>query len=56
MTRLIALALTLVLPACSGDQAVPSGEENEQLDSAENLLNNAPDELETVGERIPEGG
>lgn len=55
MVRLpIALALSLTLSACSSDDAVPSRAENEQLDSAENLLDTAPDELDTVGEQLPD--
>jgi len=55
MTKLpIALMLALALSSCSGDDAVPSGAENEQLDSAENLLNAAPDELDSIDDRLPE--
>jgi hypothetical protein len=50
----IVLVMSLALSGCTGDDAVPSSAENEQLDSAENLLNAAPDELDSVDERLPE--
>lgn len=53
--RLKAAVVLMLAPlsACSSGESVPSGEENRHLDSAENLLNAAPDELDTVGERLP---
>lgn len=54
MARLMAIALLLAVPACQGDEAVPSGAQNRQLDGGENLLNAAPDELDTVSERMPQ--
>ena len=44
-TLLIGIAL---LTACSGDPAVPTGEENRQLDDASQMLNEAPANLEAV--------
>lgn len=49
-----AFAACLLVSACSADEAAPSPEENRQLDSAENLLDEAPDQLNTVGETLPE--
>ena len=46
-TATLFLALSL-LTACSEDPAVPTGEENRQLDDASQMLNEAPANLEAV--------
>ncbi len=49
MSKLACLAAVLLcLTACSRDQAVPTAEENRQLDDAANLLDQAPASLENV--------
>lgn len=50
----VALAVALVsLSACGSDATEPSTEENRQLDAAENLLDEAPNELESVSDTLP---
>ena len=44
-TLLVCLAL---LTGCSGDPAVPTSEENRQLDDASQMLNDAPANLGAV--------
>ena len=44
-TLLVCLTL---LTGCSGDPAVPTSEENRQLDDASQMLNEAPANLEAV--------
>ena len=48
LARFTGLMLALLLPACGGDEATPSSEENRQLDAAENMLDEAPRELDSV--------
>jgi len=46
--------LLLILPvACKGDAPVPSERENNRLDSASDLLDQAPNALGNVEERLP---
>lgn len=49
--------IALLLPtACQRDAAVPTERDNKRLDSASNLLDQAPNALETVDERLPDTG
>ena len=43
------IGLTL-LTGCDGNSSVPTGEENRQLDDASAMLNDAPANLEAVGD------
>ena len=45
--------LAMLTTACKRDDAVPSERENTRLDSASNLLDQAPNALEVVDERLP---
>ena len=54
MARTLALVAALLATACQGDDSAPSSEENRQLDTAENLLEDAPNQLQSVGETLPE--
>ena len=55
LTIAVALAIAaMAMSACSDGKGVPSAQENEQLNSGEDLLNTAPAELENVGEQLPE--
>lgn len=51
---LVAAMLLPVLSGCDRDAPVPSQRENEQLDNASALLNQAPADLDTVNERLPD--
>ena len=48
MRRSTTILLLVTLAACSREAAVPTSEENAQMDDAANLLNQAPDELEAI--------
>jgi hypothetical protein len=56
MPKLACLAAALLfLTGCNRDQAVPTAEENRQLDDAANLLDQAPASLENVDDSAVAG-
>ena len=48
MRRSTCLVMLLLLAACGREAAVPTTEENAQMDDAANLLDRAPEDLEAV--------
>ena len=48
MRRSTCLVAALLLAACGQEAAVPTTEENAQMDDAANLLDRAPEDLEAV--------
>jgi hypothetical protein len=48
MRRSVAILALLSLAACQREAAVPTSEENAQMDDAANLLDQAPEDLEAV--------
>ena len=50
MRRSTCLVAALLLAACGQETAVPTTEENAQMDDAANLLDQAPEDLEAVAD------
>jgi hypothetical protein len=48
MRRLTTILALLALAACSREDAVPTSEENAQMEDASNLLDQAPNALDAV--------
>jgi hypothetical protein len=48
MRSILLMALLVPATACSRDAPVPTTEENEQMDAAANLLDQADDDLESI--------
>ena len=48
MRRSTTILVLVTLAACSREAAVPTSEENAQMEDAANLLDQAPDDLEAI--------
>jgi predicted small lipoprotein YifL len=48
MRRLMTILALLTLASCGREAAVPTSEENAQMEEAANLLDQAPDELDAI--------